>query len=137
MDDVAMAGFAYAGATLVLYWRESLQTGRIKLWRLIDELKVTHFGTSKVFTKFARYQLHLRIRLVESQDDFLLEARYQGNIQICFTGPLQEPENVQLASITGGTDILSLFAGGCPILPVHAGDSSALFRDGSRLLWLK
>lgn len=27
-----------------------------------------------------------------------------------------------LASITGGTDIIGLFAGGCPVLPVHAGE---------------
>ena len=31
-------------------------------------------------------------------------------------------KDLMLASITGGTDIIGLFAGGCPVLPVHAGE---------------
>ena len=33
--------------------------------------------------------------------------------------------NVCLSSISGGTDILSCFVGGCPVLPVHAGEIQA------------
>lgn len=34
----------------------------------------------------------------------------------------QIKQNIMLASITGGTDIISLFAGGCPLKPVVAGE---------------
>lgn len=114
-----------AGATLVLYDGSPFKPEPSKLWNLVDELNVTHFGTS------AKY-------LQSLQDiNFVLPKGSANSLRVIFsTGSplpsetfkyvykslLPKPENVQLASITGGTDILSLFAGGCPILPVHAGE---------------
>lgn len=114
-----------AGATLVLYDGSPFRPEPSKLWQLAEELKVTHFGTS------AKYLQSLQ------ETNFSLQTRRIPSLRVIFsTGSplpsetfryvynvlLPEPGNVQLASITGGTDILSLFAGGCPILPVHAGE---------------
>jgi acetoacetyl-CoA synthetase len=115
-----------AGATLVLYDGSPFRPDPSRLWQLAEELKVTHFGAS------AKY-------LQSLQDTQFTLSRGLKDLKVIFStgSPLPadtfkyvyqkviKDSNVQLASITGGTDILSLFAGGCPILPVYAGEIQA------------
>ena len=113
-----------AGATLVLYDGSPFKPDASKLWRLIDELKVTHFGTSAKYLQslqdinYTCESSLLSLRVIFSTGSPLPSETFK----YVYRTLLREPGNVQLASITGGTDILSLFAGGCPILPVHAGE---------------
>ena len=113
------------GVTLVLYDGSPFKPEPSKLWELFHELGVTHFGTSAKYlqtlqeTNFTCPQnLNLNtLRVIFSTGSPLPSDTFKYIYQKCLKGL-----HVQLASITGGTDILSLFAGGCPILPVYAGE---------------
>jgi len=112
-----------AGATLVLYdgspfWKD----GRI-LWEMAAREGVTIFGTG------AKYISALEKAGVRPRDEFELP----GLRAVLSTGSPLAPESfdfvydavgddLQLASISGGTDILSCFALGNPVLPVRRGE---------------
>lgn len=92
-------------------------------WQLAAERGVTHFGTSAKFIGACRNQV-----LSPGTDNDLSALRV-----IFSTGSPLLPEdfdwvservgsNVLLASISGGTDIVSCFVGGCPLLPVRRGE---------------
>lgn len=122
------------GSRIVLYDGSPFKPGTDRLLCLIDELRVTHFGTS------AKYLMHLQdVSEHEKQQQGhspLTEAFQASTLRTIFSTGSPLPEGtfcflgkwlpqVQVASITGGTDIVSLFAGGCPTLPVHAGEIQA------------
>ncbi|MGA8205783.1 MAG: acetoacetate--CoA ligase, partial [Woeseiaceae bacterium] len=112
-----------AGATLVLYDGSPFaHDGRV-LWELAERERVTVFGTS------AKYISALEKAGIRPQDAFDLAALRS----VLSTGSPLAPasfdyvydaigERVQLASISGGTDILSCFALGNPLLPVRRGE---------------
>jgi len=112
-----------SGATLVLFDGSPFYSdGRI-LWQMAEAENVTVFGTS------AKYISALEKAGVRPIDEFLLpELR-----AVLSTGSPLAPESfdyvydaigkdLQLASISGGTDILSCFALGNPLLPVRRGE---------------
>lgn len=110
------------GATLVLFDGSPLKPDATALWKRLTELEVTHFGSS------AKYYMSLpsdfgldsalvpRLRMLFSTGS-PLPAETFARIYKVFAG-----RDLIVASITGGTDIVSLFCGGCPMLPVHAGE---------------
>lgn len=118
-----------SGATIVLYdgspFRPLDQHGKgeMAMPRLIEELGITHFGTS------AKY-----LSILEQKN---VEAKTWANIKnlkaIYSTGSPLAPStfeyvyrafgpNLNLGSITGGTDIISLFGAPSQISPVYAGE---------------
>jgi acetoacetyl-CoA synthetase len=108
------------GAALVLFDGSPLRPDAHKLWATLMDLRVTHFGSS------AKYYLSL-------PPDFRLGHSFSTLRMLFSTGSPLPADTFQflyervkrdmiVASITGGTDILSLFCGGCPLLPVHAGE---------------
>ncbi len=114
------------GASLVLYAGSPFKPhGYASIPGLLSELKVTHFGTS------AAYLTALEANNVKpvtdpSLDLSALEAIYStasplppSTFSFVYTA---FPSRVNLASITGGTDIISLFGTPCPLLPVLAGE---------------
>ncbi len=116
-----------SGATLLLYdgspFREE---GRI-LWRIAEEEKLTVFGTS---AKFISAQEKAGRRPGEEFDLSSIRS-------ILSTGSTLVPESfdfvydaiskdVQLASVSGGTDIISCFVGGNPMKPVYRGELQSL-----------
>ena len=114
-------------ATLVLYDGSPLPPGREDiLWRMAEEEGITVFGTS------AKY-----LALCEKAD---LKPSGERNLSalrtILSTGsPLANhsfdyvyshiKRDVHLASISGGTDIISCFAGGNPVAAVYRGELQA------------
>ncbi|KAJ7276411.1 acetoacetyl-CoA synthetase [Mycena haematopus] len=109
------------GCTLVLFDGSPLRDPAF-LWKLTDDLKISIFGTS------AKYIEQLAKRYQPRSHHNLNSLRH-----IYSTGsPLSAAlfsyvyENIHpdilLGSITGGTDICSLFAGMCSALPVYAGE---------------
>jgi acetoacetyl-CoA synthetase len=112
-----------AGATLILFdGSPFFNEGRI-LWQMAETEKVTVFGTS------AKYISALQKAGVRPKDEFSLPALRA----MLSTGSPLAPESfdyvydavaddVQLASISGGTDILSCFVLGNPVLPVRRGE---------------
>lgn len=114
------------GASLVLYSGSPFKPhGYLSLPRLLSSLRVTHFGTS------AAYLTTLEANSVipaadPSLDLSALEAIYSTASPLppsTFSFVYRAfPSRVNLASITGGTDIISLFGAPCPLLPVIAGE---------------
>jgi acetoacetyl-CoA synthetase len=113
-------------ATIVLYDGSPTYPGPDVLWRLAERAGVTHFGTSpRLLAACAR------AGLVPSAVADLGRLR-----AVLSTGSPLSPEqfdwvyanvgsDLQLASISGGTDLIGCFAGGVPILPVRRGELQA------------
>ncbi|KYK56635.1 hypothetical protein DCS_03637 [Drechmeria coniospora] len=119
-------GALAVGATLVLYSGSPFRPhGQLSLPRVLSDLRVTHFGTSAAYLT-ALEASNTRPVLEADVDLSRLEAIYST------ASPLPPstfkfvyeafPKTVNLASITGGTDIISLFGAPCPLLPVRTGE---------------
>jgi len=120
MWNFLVAGLA-SGCTLVLYDGSPLRDPSL-LWNLVDELRITIFGTSakyidqlsKVYKPREKHSLST-LRHVYSTGSPLSAASFDFVYEHIHPG-------VMLSSITGGTDICSLFAGMCSALPVFRGE---------------
>ena len=110
------------GATIMLYDGSPTYPDNIVLWKFADEEQFSHFGTS------AKYIETLMKNDVNPSAIFKL-----NNLKaICSTGSPLSAEcydyiynnvgYVHLASISGGTDIVSCFVLGVPNLPVRRGE---------------
>ena len=112
-----------SGATLVLYDGAPLHPDPGALWRLAEQEKVTQFGTSARYLQTleksgyepaSRHDLR-SLRAVLSTGSPLAPASFDY-VYRAIGGDLQ------LASISGGTDIISCFVLGNPMLPVRRGE---------------
>jgi acetoacetyl-CoA synthetase len=110
-------------STIVLYDGSPLHPGPDVLWQMTAEEGVTIFGTSPRYLatlEKAGYRPRERhglavLRTVLSTGSPLAPEQYDFVAQAV-------GEDVQLASISGGTDIVSCFALGNPLLPVYRGE---------------
>ncbi|WP_131782292.1 acetoacetate--CoA ligase [Legionella gresilensis] len=111
------------GTTLTLYDGSPTYPDAYRLFQLIEEEKVTVFGTSAKFILAvdkalakpnSRYELQ-SLRAILSTGSPLLPKNYDFVYQ-------DIKPDVQLSSISGGTDIVSCFALGNPILPIYKGE---------------
>ena len=111
-----------SGTTLVLFDGNPFHPAPDTLWDMAEELGITVFGTS---AKFLSAQEKAGVRVVDS---LALEPLRT----VLSTGSPLSPESfdyllrdirpgVQISSISGGTDIVSCFALGNPLLPVRRG----------------
>src|SRR3954452_5411864 len=96
------------------------------LWRLAQEVGITHFGVSAPYL-----QACMKSQLHPSRDVDLSLLQSVGS-----TGAPLPPEgfawvydegkrDVMLSSLSGGTDVCTAFVGGASLLPVHAGEIPA------------
>ncbi len=111
------------GATLVLYDGSPFHPDAAALWKMAGEERITIFGTS------AKY-----LSALEKRDFAPGSAADLSSLRtLLSTGSPLMPEgfdyvyravksDLMLASISGGTDIVSCFALGCPLRPVHRGE---------------
>ncbi|MBF4799319.1 acetoacetate--CoA ligase [Aeromonas hydrophila] len=113
-----------SGATLVLYDGSPFYPDGNVLWDLARDEEVALFGTSAKYLDALHKQGYTPIKTHQ-----LPQLRL-----ICSTGSVLTPEgfdyvyqqikqDVQLSSISGGTDICSCFVIGNPISPVYRGES--------------
>ncbi|KAK3375293.1 hypothetical protein B0H63DRAFT_274779 [Podospora didyma] len=114
------------GASLVLYSGSPFQPhSYMSIPRLLSSLRVTHFGTSAAYL-IALESNNIRPAADPSLDLSALEAIYSTAAPLppsTFAFVYEAfPARINLASITGGTDIISLFGAPCPLLPVRAGE---------------
>ncbi len=112
-----------SGATVVLYDGSPGHPDLGTLWRIAERTGITHFGTSPKFLAACskselvpknvadlsnfRSLLSTGSPLVSEQFDWVYENVHS---------------DIQVASISGGTDIIGCFLAGSPILPVHRGE---------------
>ncbi|MEU6735099.1 acetoacetate--CoA ligase [Streptomyces physcomitrii] len=115
-----------AGTTLVLYDGSPGYPDTGAQWRIAERTEATLFGTS------AAYVMACRKAEVHPGRDFDL-SRVRC---VATTGSPLPPdgfrwlheevrEDLWTASVSGGTDVCSCFAGGVPTLPVHIGELQA------------
>ena len=111
------------GATIVLYDGNPNYPDPGAMWKLIQDEKITIFGTS------ASYINYLRSQGLKPRKDYDLSSLRE----ISQTGSVLSAEGFQYVykaikedlhfnSISGGTEIQACFAIGSPILPVYAGE---------------
>lgn len=111
------------GATLVLYEGAPFYPTTNALYDLIDKAGINVFGVSaKFFEASAKEGLEpyktnalAELRTILTTGSPLLPDSFDFVYQ-------KVKQNVCLSSITGGTDIISLFFAGNPILPVYRGE---------------
>ncbi|MFO8042724.1 MAG: acetoacetate--CoA ligase, partial [Alkalispirochaeta sp.] len=114
----------FTGATVVLFDGSPVWPAVVRLWDVVQEEGLTHLGVSP------RYLSACRARRID--------ARHRArSLRVLFsTGAPLLPEDfdyvyerlapqAQLASISGGTDIISCFMLGVPTLPVRRGEIQA------------
>lgn len=93
------------------------------LWRLAEASRMTVFGTSAAYImSCARAGLepkaHLDLSALKSIGSTGSPLPPEG-----FAWAYASvKEDLWLASVSGGTDVVSAFVAGCPLLPVHAGE---------------
>jgi acetoacetyl-CoA synthetase len=110
-------------SSIVLFDGSPLYPDHDALWRIAEKTEASIFGTSAAY-------LHecMRAGMSPAVDHNLERVRMIG-----VTASPLSPEgyewvynkvkpNVWLSSSSGGTDVASAFVGGCPILPVRAGE---------------
>ncbi|KAI9671415.1 MAG: hypothetical protein M1831_004324 [Alyxoria varia] len=125
-----------SGATLILYdgspmrYKSPSETvstvDDLAMPRLIEELSITHFGTSSKYLSLLEQRQLFPLKPPNDLSLSTLRAMYTtasplapSTFRYVYSafGP-----NINLASITGGTDIVSLFGAPCMITPVYAGE---------------
>jgi acetoacetyl-CoA synthetase len=112
-----------SGATLVLYEGSPFHPGPEVLWRMAERERITIFGTSPKYLgalEKAGYRPAGRhdlapLRSLLSTGSPLAAEQYDFVYRAI-------REDLQLASISGGTDIISCFCLGNPWLPVYRGE---------------
>ncbi|HEU5467673.1 MAG TPA: acetoacetate--CoA ligase [Steroidobacteraceae bacterium] len=122
-----LASALASGATLVLYDGSPLHPGPEVLWQMAADEGVTVFGTSPRYLasiEKAGYRPRERHGLAVLRT-VLSTGSPLGAEQYDFVASAIGPD-VQLASISGGTDIVSCFALGNPLLPVYRGELQCL-----------
>ncbi len=113
----------FAGAAVVLYDGSPFYQGPEQLWQLAEQEQINVFGTS------ARYLTELEKTGYVPREHHELDSLNT----LLSTGSPLAPErfdfvyraingNVMLSSISGGTDIISCFALGCPLKAVYRGE---------------
>ena len=116
-----------SGATIILYDGSPFFSSDTILWKMAEEEKLTVFGTS------AKYISALEKSGVRPKD----EVELSDLRTILSTGSPLAPESfdyvydaiaedLQLSSVSGGTDIISCFVASNPILPVRRGELQCL-----------
>ena len=111
------------GAVPVIYDGNPGYPDQNRLWAMAERARLTHFGTGAAYLIAC-----MKAGLKPGRDFDLKSLRVMGS-----TGsPLPEEAfewvyqsvkpDLWLLSMSGGTDIASAFVGGCPLLPVHAGE---------------
>ncbi len=117
-----LVGVLASEAEIVLYDGNPAFPDIDRLFALAESERFTHLGVSAKYIDGVQKQNH------KPSTHDLSDLRV-----VLSTGSPLSPEgfthvyadwkpDVQLASICGGTDILGVFVGGCPILPVYQGE---------------
>ncbi len=112
-----------SGATLVLYEGSPFHPDAGVLWRMAERERVAIFGTSAKYLSALEKSGYVpataadlrSLRTVLSTGSPLLPDGFDYVYRAV-------KSDLLLASISGGTDIVSCFALGCPVRPVHRGE---------------
>ncbi len=118
-----LVGVLQTGATILLYDGSPIYPDKKILWNLAEKEKISVFGTSPKYLSMIEksgynpkdyYDLS-SLKTILSTGSPLSDENFNwvySNVK----------EDILLSSISGGTDIISCFMLGCPIIPVYPGE---------------
>jgi acetoacetyl-CoA synthetase len=123
-----LVGALLVGGTPVLYDGSPGHPDLDTLWATAEAGEVTHLGASAAFLMACRKaglepaQAHdlTRLRVIGSTGSPLPTDGFHWVYDAVGRG-------IRLDSLSGGTDVVSAFVGGCPLLPVRAGEMSCRY----------
>ena len=124
------------GATTILYDGRPTSPGPDALWRLVADLGVTVFGTSPGYLEASQ-----RAGLKPGADLDLSALRLTGVTGSVLPAAANEwfrehvSPAVQLGSMSGGTDVVGIFAASAPTTPVYDGEISAPALGAAVQVW--
>ena len=114
------------GATIVLYDGDPGYPDLNRLWALAAQTKITLFGVSAPFIMACR---KADLNPTNDHDLSSLDVIASTGSPLATDGFFWVHDtfgpNVQLASVSGGTDLCTAFVGAAPLLPIYAGEISA------------
>ncbi len=115
------------GAAIVLYDGSPFQPNSNAMWDMVDELGITHFGTSAKYIEACRQKGLNPIKTHSLESMRTIFSTGSPLVEESFDYVYNHiKKEIQLASISGGTDIISCFAGGNPTLPVYRGELQSI-----------
>ncbi|GIT04223.1 MAG: hypothetical protein CM1200mP28_14820 [Deltaproteobacteria bacterium] len=109
-----------SGATIILYDGAPTFPDTGRMWELIDDHQITHFGTSPKYlgaVNKAGYSPKKNNQLNSLKAILSTGSPLPGNL---FSWIYEEVAYVPVMSIAGGTDLAGCFMGGNPNLPVYS-----------------
>ncbi|HZB95052.1 MAG TPA: acetoacetate--CoA ligase [Herpetosiphonaceae bacterium] len=118
-----LVGGLLVGCTILLYDGSPAQPDLGALWAFAEQSGMTFFGTSAAYVASCMkagiepgkaYDLG-RLKGIGSTGSPLSVEGFQWVYQ-------RIKRDLWLASVSGGTDVCTAFVGGCPLLPVYAGE---------------
>ncbi len=123
-----LVGSLLVGGTPVLFDGSPGHPDLDTLWALADDAEATHLGASAAFLMACRKaglepaQAHdlSRLRVIGSTGSPLPSEGFHWVYDAVGRG-------IRLDSLSGGTDVVSAFVGGSPLLPVRAGELSCRY----------
>lgn len=124
------------GSTVVCYSGHPLYPDADRLWQLLDDEKVTYFGTSPGHLLASRkaglhpgatHDLH-RLNTIGSTGSPLPADLFDWVRE-------EVGENVAVSSISGGTDVVTAFAGGTAGVPVIPGELTTRYLGVALYSW--
>ncbi|MGH9094792.1 MAG: acetoacetate--CoA ligase, partial [Acidimicrobiales bacterium] len=124
------------GAAIVLFDGDPASPDLLALWRLASAARVTFLGLSAPFIDACR---RAGLRPTESLDLAPLRAVGSTGAPLTAAGArwvsTATRPDVQLSSISGGTDVCTAFVGGCPVVEVRAGEISCRYLGAHVQAW--
>jgi acetoacetyl-CoA synthetase len=124
MWNYLVSGLA-VGSTIVLYDGSPAHPDLMALWRMAAELRITCFGTSAPFLMACRKE---GLRPGEAVDLSALRSIGSTGAPLPAEGFRYVYDaigaHLQLASVSGGTDVCTAFVGASPLVPVWEGEIS-------------
>lgn len=124
------------GATIVTYSGSPLYPDADRLWGLVEAERVTYFGTSP-----GQLQASRKAGLRPGVEHDLSALRCLGSTGSTLAADLfawvdaNVKAGLPISSITGGTDVVSAFAGGSRGLPVVAGELTVRYLGAALDSW--
>ncbi len=110
------------GSTLLVFDGAPFAPNKYATWELIDQYNISIYGTSAKYINASRnFNLDVKNRLNLQSLRLILSTGsplYDDDFDYIYQ---QVKEDVQLCSISGGTDIVGCFALGNPLMPVRKG----------------
>ncbi len=117
-----LVGGLLLGSTIILYEGSPAFPDLGTLWNLAGETRMTFFGTSAAYINSCMKE---GVEPGEVADLKRLRGVGSTGSPLSADGfrwVYKFKRDIWLASVSGGTDLCTAFVGGCPILPVHAGE---------------